>query len=78
MFAGTVCALAHGACLPALLLVFGEMTDIFINAADNDARLNETELANLGCDWEQFGYTWEQIAPPDGNFDKLTYVYAPF
>ena len=72
MFAGTVCALAHGACLPALLLVFGEMTDIFINAADNDARLNQTELTSAGCNW-----TWSYPGAchhdldlgPDGALD---------
>jgi ATP-binding cassette, subfamily B (MDR/TAP), member 1 len=32
MIVGVICALLHGAALPALMLVFGEMTDAFVNA----------------------------------------------
>ena len=69
MILGTVCGIAHGVCLPLLLLVFGEMTDIFINA--DATYLNETYLLEKNCSWEQFGLEWEDIEPPDGDWDDL-------
>ena len=71
MTLGTLGAIAHGISLPLLLVIFGDMTDLFINADNNFDSLNQTELLAEGCNWTQFGYTWEQIAPPDGDFDAL-------
>jgi hypothetical protein len=35
MIIGTVCAMAHGLALPALVIVFGDMTDSFVDACKN-------------------------------------------
>jgi ATP-binding cassette subfamily B (MDR/TAP) protein 1 len=35
MIVGVICAFLHGAALPVLLLVFGDMTDSFVNAGMN-------------------------------------------
>ena len=74
MLVGTLCALAHGACLPILLLVFGDMTDLFIDAAQNADNLNQTELLARGCNWTAHGFEWDDIAPPDGDLEDLKYV----
>ena len=31
MFVGTLCAVAHGASMPAMILIFGNMSDTLIN-----------------------------------------------
>lgn len=54
MILGTLCSCAHGAALPGLLIVFGEMTDSFVYVAKSDvaASLNVTlspaELESIG------------------------------
>ena len=73
---GSVCGVAHGACLPVFLLVFGDMTDLFIDADNNNNPLNETQLIAAGCNWTQFDFTWEDIAPPGGNFHDIKYEIA--
>jgi hypothetical protein len=35
MIIGTICAMAHGVALPALVIVFGDMTDNFVVACQN-------------------------------------------
>ena len=35
MIFGGICACAHGAGLPLLMIVFGDMTDLFVDAAKN-------------------------------------------
>ena len=70
MSVGTVCAIAHGACQPTMLLLFGEMADVFIEADDPDYE-NRTYLLEQNCSWEQFGWTWDDIDQPDGDIDKL-------
>ena len=40
MILGWLCSCAHGTSLPLLLLVFGDMTDVFINSARTSNFLN--------------------------------------
>jgi ATP-binding cassette subfamily B (MDR/TAP) protein 1 len=40
MVLGTLAAITHGAALPLLMLVFGEMTDSFTNAGSNLTSIN--------------------------------------
>ena len=41
MVMGTICAMAHGAALPAMIVVFGDMTDLFVYDAMFKAFLDE-------------------------------------
>ncbi len=53
MVCGIICASAHGAALPLLLLVFGDMTDMFIDNANTN---KFSELIN----WNLTSYTPEE------------------
>ncbi len=46
MFLGTLSAIAHGAALPSLMLIFGDLTDSFINQATS----RELEESRRGGD----------------------------
>uniref|UniRef100_A0A667H817 Bile salt export pump n=1 Tax=Lynx canadensis TaxID=61383 RepID=A0A667H817_LYNCA len=46
MFVGSVCAFLHGLSHPVLLLIFGTMTDIFI---DYDTELQELKIPGKAC-----------------------------
>ena len=62
MVAGGVCAVLHGSAQPLMLLVFGMLTDTFI---DYDIELNELSDARKECvnntiQWTQ-NHTWTQF-----------------
>ncbi|KAK0147330.1 Bile salt export pump [Merluccius polli] len=62
MVAGGVCAVLHGSAQPLMLLVFGMLTDTFI---DYDIELNELSDARKECvnntiQWKQ-NHTWTQV-----------------
>ncbi|XP_058156668.1 bile salt export pump isoform X2 [Dasypus novemcinctus] len=46
MFVGSLCALLHGMAAPAMLLIFGTMTDVFI---DYDIELKELKIPGKVC-----------------------------
>lgn len=50
MLLGTVAAIIHGAALPLMMLVFGEMTDSFSYPGDADGSLNMTNPSKY-CLW---------------------------
>ena len=53
MVLGTICAMANGTSLPAVMIIFGEMTDSFIDAG--------MSLVNVTADFPlEDGTTMEQ------------------
>ena len=41
MFVGSVCALAHGAGMPVMILIFGEMIDVFVDNSTSAENVTE-------------------------------------
>jgi hypothetical protein len=58
MILGTLCAIIHGAGMPCLLIIFGDMTNQFIQTAKLD---NSTIHTLLNCNLEQYGTTLSEI-----------------
>ena len=46
MIAGTICGLLHGAGLPMLMVVFGDMVDLFLDSAIENAELDTINWAD--------------------------------
>ena len=57
MLLGTFCACLHGAALPGLIILFGDMTDLFIENAQTIAIDNATVQEMLECDWGDYDIT---------------------
>ena len=64
MIAGTICGLAHGAGLPMLMIVFGDMVDLFL-----DSSIGHKALDTI--DWSVYGTTKEDAV---SDLDTLEYV----
>ena len=58
MLLGTFCACCHGAALPGLIILFGDMTDLFIENAQSLELSNATLEEMATCDWASAGYEW--------------------
>ncbi|WAQ94713.1 MDR1-like protein [Mya arenaria] len=72
MIIGTICALAHGTAFPLMIIVFGEMIDLFVNSGLFSGVVQQLDdlgiLANLT-------YTQAQvIEDPDLLQSHLTYI----
>lgn len=53
MVLGTLCAMGHGAAMPGLIIVFGEMIDLFVN---NAKMVPNSTLAEMStCNFSKFG-----------------------
>ncbi|KAK2096348.1 Multidrug resistance protein 1 [Saguinus oedipus] len=73
MVVGTLSAIIHGASLPLMMLVFGEMTDTFANAGKLEDlysnTTNEMEESNISSLW------W--LSRPDGIRGKVEGMEVP-
>lgn len=82
MVVGSICAILHGSAQPLMLLVFGLLTDTFI---DYDIELNELaddrkECVNNTIQWKR-NYTMQSSGTPINisSFDNATWemVFVP-
>lgn len=58
MILGTLCAMIHGTAFPLMIIVFGEMTDLFVNSGKYEYVVND--LVNLGT-LGKLNFTSEQV-----------------
>ncbi|PKU38077.1 multidrug resistance protein 1 [Limosa lapponica baueri] len=63
MILGTLLAIAHGSSLPIAMVIFGDMTDSFVNFGDKNFTANFTlDLGKLEEDMTRYAYYYSGIA----------------
>lgn len=66
MVVGTLCACCHGAALPGLIILFGDMTDLFINNAKSLDNQTMLELVSCNNSFAHYGATlYDAFNDPD-------------
>ncbi|KAM6281047.1 ATP-dependent translocase ABCB1-like [Porphyrio hochstetteri] len=63
MILGTILAVAHGSSLPIAMVIFGDMTDSFVNSANTNFSVNASlDLGKLEEDMTRYAYYYSALA----------------
>ncbi|XP_078719768.1 phosphatidylcholine translocator ABCB4-like [Lampetra fluviatilis] len=75
MVVGLIFAIANGAALPVMIILFGEMTDTFVNDAQNNTETNGTESESLEEQMTRYAYYYVAIG---GGAFLASYIHISF
>nr|AKC42134.1 ABCB1 [Petromyzon marinus] len=75
MVVGLIFAIANGAALPVMIILFGEMTDTFVNDAQNNTGTNVTESESLEDQMTRYAYYYVGIG---GGAFLASYIHISF